>query len=196
MKCKDLIGVPWMLAFALWADGWYLRSDIVFNKINAMPDSVRDRPVKSHEYVFLFAKQARYYYDHAAVREPFTMRPQRRPSGHKRRRPGPDMKEHVWEGTVRDEPRCDGNPAGRNRRSVWTISTQPFKGAHFAVMPEALAESCILAGSACGDVVLDPFCGSGTTGVVAARHGRIFLGIDAKAEYCEMARERIAGRAA
>lgn len=191
LKNKDLIGFPWRVAFALQADGWYLRSDIIWAKPNPMPESVRDRPTKAHEYVFMLTKSKRYYFNQDAVREPHIMKPQRRPNGHKRRRPGPLLKEHTFSGTKRDEPGIDGNPLGRNVRTVWTITPQPFKGAHFAVMPEKLVEPCMLAGSAKGDLVLDPFAGSGTVGVVAKRHGREFVGIELNPEYAKIARNRI-----
>jgi len=159
-KSKDLLGLPWLVAFALRGDGWYLRSDVVWEKPNAMPESVVDRPTMSHEHVFLLAKSHKYYYDADAIREPY-------------------------DGVVA------GNPKGRNKRDVWRISTRPFKGAHFAVFPSSLVEPCVGAGSALGDLVLDPFVGSGTVGVVALGLGRRFLGIDLNPEYVEMARRRI-----
>lgn len=156
LKPKDLIGIPWKVAFALQADGWYLRQDIVWSKPNAMPEPVRDRCTRSHEYVFLLSKSRTYYYDNDAVKE----------------------------------ATADGTGV-RNRRDVWSINTQPFKGAHFAVFPEALVEPCVLAGSAVGDTVLDPFCGSGTTGVVASRFGRDFVGVELNPVYAELASDRI-----
>lgn len=156
LKSKDLIGIPWKVAFALQADGWYLRQDIIWSKPNAMPEPVRDRCTRSHEYVFLLSKSRTYFYDNDAVKEPTT----------------------------------DGT-ALRNRRDVWSINTQAFKGAHFAVFPEALVEPCVLAGSEVGDVVLDPFCGSGTTGVVAKRFGRDFVGVELNPEYADIAENRI-----
>jgi DNA modification methylase len=195
LKPKDLVGIPWRVAFALQADGWYLRSDVIWSKPNPMPESVTDRPTKVHEYVFLLAKSARYYFDQEAVREPHTMRPQRRPSGHKRRRPGLNMPEHTWSGTARDEPGIDGNESGRNIRSVWTVATEPFSDAHFAVYPPALIVPCIKAGCPEGGTVLDPFVGSGTTGVVATRLGRSFVGVELSPKYAAMARNRIDGDA-
>jgi len=156
LKHKDLIGIPWRVAFALQADGWYLRSDIIWHKPNPMPESVTDRPTKSHEYLFLLTKNPRYYYNYEAIKEP----------------------------TINDNQ-------SRNKRDVWTINTKPFKGAHFAVMPEALVEPCILAGSAPGDLVLDPFTGSGTVGVVAKRLGRNFIGTELNPEYAVLAEGRI-----
>jgi len=156
LKPKDLIGIPWRVAFALQEQGWYLRSDIVWHKGNCQPESVRDRPTQAHEYLFLLSRSERYYYDHEAVRE----------------------------------PREDGR-GWRNRRSVWTVDTVPFPGAHFAAFPPALVEPAILAGSAPGDLVLDPFFGTGTVGEVARKHGREFLGIELKREYAEMAASRL-----
>lgn len=192
---KNLIGIPWRVALALQADGWYLRSDIIWHKPNTMPESVTDRPTKSHEYLFLLSKRPSYYYDHESVRE---ARESTGPSGNKRRKPAA-LRGVVYSksatnpndgvaGSVQYKDR-DGK---RNRRSVWTIPTKPFKGAHFAVMPEALVEPCILAGSAEGDTVLDPFAGSGTVGVVALRHGRNSIGFDLNKEYVKMAKARIA----
>jgi len=185
LKEKDLVGIPWMIAFALRADGWYLRSDIIWAKPNPMPESVTDRPTKAHEYLFLLAKSQRYYYDAAAIAEPgLTLRERIRPNG-------------IGNDENKAAPLGFDNSCGadgtRNRRTVWTIPTRPFAEAHFAVMPEALVEPCILAGSAPGDTVLDPFAGSGTVGVVALRYGRRFLGCELNAEYVTMARRRVAG---
>lgn len=156
LKPKDLLGVPWRLAFALQADGWYLRSDLIWHKPNAMPESVKDRPSRSHEYLFLFSKNERYYYDYEAVRE----------------------------------DRDDG--AGkRGRRSVWDVNTEPFRDAHFATFPPALIEPCILAGSSEGDLVLDPFFGSGTVGLVCQKLGRRFAGIELCEDYVEIAHRRL-----
>ena len=162
-KGKDLIGVPWMLAFALRRDGWYLRQDIIWQKLNAMPESVRDRCTKSHEYIFLLSKSGRYYFDAAAIREP---------CGKK------------------------GNDSGsRNKRSVWNIATGQFKAAHYATFPERLVEPCILAGCPEGGIVLDPFVGSGTTGAVAKRLRRNFVGVEINPGYWQMAVDRIAATA-
>lgn len=182
LKPKDLVGIPWMLAFALRADGWYLRQDIIWSKPNPMPESVTDRCTKAHEYVFLLAKSERYYYDAGAVGEK-TGR-----SGGRPRQFGATNQE----GTLRQDI---GNTfvdnGTRNRRSVWTVPTKPYRGAHFAVMPEKLVEPCILAGSRESDTVLDPFVGSGTVGVVALRYGREFIGIDLNPEYADLATKRI-----
>lgn len=182
---KQLLGIPWRVAFALQADGWYLRSEIIWHKPNVMPESVTDRPTKAHETIFLLAKAACYYYDADAVREPLA----KGVAGSDFHRGKTGIN---GAGRVSTKPRVGDNPAGRNRRSVWTIPTQPYRGAHFAVYPEALVEPCVLAGSAPGDLILDPFCGSGTTGVVALRHGRRFLGIDLNPDYLALAGARIA----
>ena len=187
VKPKDLMGIPWRVAFALQADGWYLRSDIIWHKPNPMPESVTDRPTKSHEYLFLLTKSPRYYYDHVAVREPsvtgsWDAMP---PIGGAKHVEG--NKNNTYSGNT---PASDGL---RNKRDVWTISTKPFKGAHFAVMPEALVEPCVLAGSAEGDTIIDPFTGSGTVGVVALKHRRNFVGTELNPEYVEIAEQRLNG---
>ena len=188
LKPKDLIGIPWRVAFALQQDGWYLRSDIIWHKPNPMPESVTDRPTKSHEYLFLLTKSPRYYYDHEAIKEE-ALHPNIKHKSNKK----PEGASVAYIGN----PPTNLGRAGtsdnglRNKRDVWTITTKPFKGAHFAVMPEALVEPCVLAGSAEGDTVLDPFTGSGTVAVVANRHGRNFVGTELNADYAEIARERI-----
>jgi DNA modification methylase len=192
LKPKDLVGIPWRVAFALQADGWYLRSDIIWAKPNPMPESVTDRPTKAHEYLFLLAKSQRYYYDAWAVSEPATHAGKVVNLGEKSLSRGQAAGAGVkasGNGTADSVTVADL----RNRRTVWTVPTQPFSGAHFAVMPEALVEPCVLAGSAPGDTVLDPFAGSGTVGVVALRYGRRFIGCELNAEYCQMARRRVAG---
>jgi DNA modification methylase len=184
---KQLLGIPWKVAFALQADGWYLRSDIIWAKPNPMPESVRDRPTKSHEYLFLLTKSPKYYYDHEVIKEPAVSKDRNfsgEPSGTYSADAGRnDGGIHYGAGYKTGET--------RNKRSVWTINTKPFKGAHFAVMPEALVEPCVLAGSAEGDTVLDPFTGSGTVAVVANRLGRNFVGTELNPEYAEIAKERI-----
>jgi site-specific DNA-methyltransferase (cytosine-N4-specific) len=157
LKPKDLIGVPWKLAFALQADGWYLRTDIIWNKPNCQPESVKDRPTRAHEYVFLFSKSEKYYYDWQAIMEPAA---------------APRQKE-------------------KNRRTVWNINTEPYPGSHFAVYPKALVRLCVVAGSPEHGRVLDPFFGSGTTGVVCNELGRVCVGIELNADYAELARERL-----
>jgi DNA modification methylase len=188
LKTKDLIGIPWRVAFALQADGWYLRQDIIWAKPNPMPESVRDRCTKSHEYVFLLSKSPRYYYDHEAVKEDSVTNignAQIRFGGSKYG-DSDDPRHATKSGNVYDDT------GKRNKRDVWTIATKPFKGVHFAVMPEALVEPCVMAGSAEGDTVLDPFTGSGTVAVVANRHWRNFVGTEINPEYAEIAKERIA----
>lgn len=198
LKEKDLIGIPWLAAFALRADGWYLRSDVVWSKLNPMPESVTDRPTSAHEHLFLLTKQARYYYDADAIREPHSevslARAQRNRTGGKYADSRPAEHGAIKRGNGYG-PDSDSSivcsPGGRNKRNVWEIASSPFPEAHFATYPPLLVEPCILAGSAAGDCVLDPFCGSGTTGVVAAWHGRDFVGVELNPEYAEMARRRI-----
>ncbi len=186
LKPKDLVGIPWRVAFALQDDGWWLRSDIVWSKPNPMPESVTDRPTRAHEYVFLLTKSARYFYDAAAVREQGSGRA----SGSK----APD-KTGAGKGF---EIRAGFHKVGdvewteRNARSVWTITPEPYAGAHFATMPPELARRCILAGSRRGDVVLDPFGGSGTTALVAVGHGRRAILCELNGEYAALQRERLA----
>ena len=188
LKDKDLIGIPWRVAFALQVDGWYLRQDIIWHKPNAMPSSVKDRCTSSHEYIFLLAKSKKYYYDHDAVKEPAVSG---HPSGNGFKRPE-SLSFQNKDGSPRGDDKQWSDVGGmRNRRSVWTVTTKPFKGAHFAVFPPDLIEPCILAGSPEGGVVLDPFMGSGTTGMVAQKHGRNFVGIELNPDYIEMARRRI-----
>ncbi len=190
-KYKDLMGIPWMLAFALRADGWYLRQDIIWHKTNAMPESVRDRCTKSHEYLFLLSKSAHYYFDAAAIREPCGSKENARTF-----RGGAYTGGQSFRNSARVERESRGNAANstgtRNRRSVWDIATSRFKAAHYATFPERLVEPCILAGCPPGGVVLDPFAGSGTAGVVSKRLGRDFVGIELNPEYCAMAENRIA----
>jgi DNA modification methylase len=185
LKPKDLVGIPWRVAFALQADGWWLRQDIIWHKPNPMPESVTDRCTKAHEYLFMLTKSSRYYFDNKAILEPYANGDYW--IGRAERKTGnlnSDRGDKGGRATT-------GNPNGRNRRSVWTVNTKPFKGAHFAVMPEALCEPPILATSREGDLVLDPFTGSGTVAVVALRHGRNFIGTELNADYAEIARERI-----
>jgi DNA modification methylase len=191
LKPKDLIGIPWMLAFALRADGWYLRQDIIWHKPNPMPESVRDRCTKAHEYIFLLSKSERYYFDSHAIAEPAQYFGKDNRSG---------------KGNIRYEgKRTEGDAKAngqqsfvtinetRNKRSVWTVTTKPYKGAHFATFPPDLIEPCILAGSKQGDVVLDPFMGSGTTAQVAVQHGRQYLGCELNPAYEAMQQERLTG---
>lgn len=215
-KYKDMIGIPWMLAFALRADGWFLRQDIIWQKPNCMPESVRDRCTKSHEYVFLLAKSPRYYFDAEAISEPITGASTKRYLQNIEAQHGSDRVPGKTNGNMKAVlPRFGGEKYGtdtreesrtksgktyipslrRNKRDVWTIATGGFKGAHFAVFPEKLVQPCVLAGSRRGGVVIDPFCGSGTTGKVAAEESRDFVGIEINPEYCEMSRQRICAAA-
>jgi len=182
LKPKDMVGIPWRVALALQADGWWLRSDIIWHKPNPMPSSVKDRPTKAHEYMFLLTKSVRYFYDADAIREPSV-------SGH-RSGNGYARPEQLSRGGRGQVDGWEDTPY-RNARTVWTIPTQPYKGAHFATFPEKLVEPCIMAGSAVGDTVLDPFTGSGTTVAVAHHRGRHGIGVDLSAEYLKLAQARI-----
>lgn len=193
LKPKDLIGIPWMLAFALRADGWYLRQDIIWHKPNPMPESVRDRCTKAHEYVFLLSKSERYFYDHVAAMEDAVGGQSGKAASFKRESskreqtiPGQGYGTHRPD---REDVAYNGDK--RNRRSVWSVATRPYKGAHFATFPPALIEPCILAGSKPGDFVLDPFMGSGTTAEVAIRHGRLAMGCELNPEYKKLIDERL-----
>ena len=200
IKHKDLVGIPWMLAFALRADGWYLRQDIIWHKPNPMPESVRDRCTKSHEYIFLLTKSPQYYYDHQAIQEDAKTSPgatwkERKAAGATAGnvivgdgvRNGTQRVVH-GKGVTSNLTRQDGK---RNKRSVWTVTTRPFKGAHFATFPPSLIEPCILAGCPEGGTVLDPFFGAGTTGLVAQRHNRKWIGCELNPEYAAIAQARI-----
>jgi DNA modification methylase len=193
IKAKDLVGIPWRVAFALQADGWWLRQDIIWHKPNPMPESVRDRCTKAHEYVFLLTKSERYYYDADAVSEAVACV---RGPGNKRPLKGveEDGKKHRTRAGLHkaaERWREEGPPESRNRRSVWTITTKPYSGAHFAVMPADLVEPCIKAGCPEGGTVLDPFAGSGTTLAVAAQLGRSAIGCELNPEYIALADQRI-----
>lgn len=203
LKPKDLIGIPWRVAFALQADGWYLRSEIIWHKPNPMPESVTDRPTKAHEQVFLLSKSPRYFYDAAAIAEPNTINPDWNYGSEKYRRDITQDEFKVdgdnrhrksagkgWSGLAPTGP--DGN--GRNKRSVWTVSTRPYTGAHFAVFPPKLIEPCILAGSRECDTVLDPFAGSGTTGEIAVHHGRRVILCELNPAYRPLIDQRLAQR--
>ena len=192
-KPKDLIGIPWLLAFALRADGWYLRQDIIWSKTNCMPESVRDRCTKSHEYIFLLSKSERYYFNAAAISEPVTST---KGNAKTFRGGGAYTGGRSYDNSAMVERESHGNSENRtgcrNKRSVWEVCTNGFRGAHFATFPEKLIEPCILAGCPQGGTVLDPFVGSGTTGVVAKKHGCNFVGCEINPQYAEMATARIA----
>ena len=186
LKSKDLIGIPWMLAFALRADGWYLRQDIIWHKPNPMPESVKDRCTKSHEYIFLLSKNKNYYYDHESIKEkavgerwggnkPINMNNTKDTTGQ-------------FSGLTRPRKMVYDK---RNKRSVWKVTTKPYKGAHFAVFPEELITPCVLAGSEKNDIILDPFMGSGTTAMVAKKLGRYYLGCELHRDYSNLIEERL-----
>lgn len=183
-KGKQLLGIPWRVAFALQADGWYLRQDIIWHKPNPMPESVRDRCTKAHEYIFLLSKSPRYYFNHNTIKEPAVI-------GNAKRNFGPQDKGDVrGDGNHRNSYECDGT---RNRRSVWSVATRPYKGAHFATFPPALIEPCILAGAPTGGTVLDPFSGAGTTGLVCQQTGRDYVGIELNPDYLDLQHQRLDG---
>jgi len=186
-KTKDLIGIPWMLAFALRADGWYLRQDIIWHKPNPMPESVRDRCTKAHEYIFLLSKSDRYYFDSEAMKEPAVGSSGGAPLKARDSAYRPDKAKLTNNGLANGwEP-----SETRNRRSVWTVATKPYKGAHFATFPPGLIEPCILAGCPSGGNVLDPFGGSGTTGGVALKNGRNAILCELNPEYAALMPDRI-----
>ena len=189
LKPKDLIGIPWRMAFALRADGWYLRQDIIWHKPKINPESVKDRCSKAHEYIFLLSKSSKYYYDGESVKEPFADKRMGNPRGGGQystasgRGDRGALSTGLWN--------TDGTATGRNRRTVWTIAPTPYKGAHFATFPPALIEPCIKAGCPVGGVVLDPFGGSGTTGRVASDLGRKSILCELNPEYIELIRKRM-----
>lgn len=187
LKSKDLMGIPWRIAFGLQEDGWYLRQDIIWNKPNAMPESVKDRCTKSHEYIFLLAKSEKYYFDSNAIKEPTTSK-----NSSKRK----DVK---YGSASESDPRMRtkenlhsiGQRQFRQKRSVWSVTTKPLKDAHFAAFPKDLIAPCILAGCPNGGTVLDPFFGAGTVGVVATEQKKNFIGIELNPEYLKIAKNRI-----
>jgi DNA modification methylase len=196
LKSKDLIGIPWMMAFALRADGWYLRQDIIWHKPNPMPESVQDRCTKAHEYIFLMSKSQKYHYDMDAMKEPAEF------GEHHAKYSGTYTRHKVVamqsEGATNGENYQRGmqeamkDPLHRNKRSVWTVTTKPYAGAHFAVFPTELIEPCILAGAPVGGIVLDPFMGSGTTAQVAQNLGRQYIGCELNPAYLDLQNIRTA----
>jgi DNA modification methylase len=183
LKPKDLIGIPWMVAFALRNDGWYLRQDIIWHKPNPMPESVTDRCTKSHEYIFLLSKSKTYYYDAESIKEPV-----KQDWGTRDRTNG---KYHNAGTGLNPHTGLQKSYEKANKRSVWSVTTKPFHGAHFATFPPDLIEPCVIAGSPEGGIVLDPFFGSGTTGLVAMRNNRKYLGCELNSEYISIANERL-----
>lgn len=211
LKRKDIVGIPWRVAFALQADGWLLRTDIIWNKSNPMPENVRDRPTRAHEFIFLLSKQSRYYYDRAAIAEPLApasiRRLERRSYSKIRetpktqsaaeRRAVVNLKGRVMPTDWMPPAPIGSNGAAaadyrKNRRSVWTLPTKPYNGPHFATFPPDLVRLCIRAGCPAGGVVIDPFMGAGTTGLVAAQEGRSAIGIELNQQYLGLAKERVA----
>ena len=206
-KGKQMLGIPWKVAFALQDDGWYLRQDIIWSKPNPMPESVRDRCTKSHEYIFLLTKSKRYYYDHDAIREPHTGEAAKAVTmGYKevgQRGVNSSVRRGLTDGQATQfskkghsgyfgaDGNCLLNPLGKNKRSVWSVPTRSVKGAHFATFPPELIEPCILSGCPVGGVVLDPFAGSGTTAEVSARNGRDSIMIELNPEYAMMVHHRM-----
>jgi DNA modification methylase len=186
LKAKDLVGIPWRFAFAMQARGWYLRSDIIWHKPNPMPESVTDRPTKSHEYIFLMTKSPRYYYDHEAIKEDAIWAEEKRAG---KGRLHYDGKRQGEKGTGQEN--FVSIVDKKNKRSVWSVNVKGYKEAHFATYPTELIEPCILAGSKENDTVLDPFSGSGTTGEVALKHGRNYIGLELNADYAAISEKRI-----
>jgi DNA modification methylase len=220
LKPKDLIGIPWRVAFALQADGWYLRQDIIWHKPNPMPESVKDRCTKAHEYIFLLSKSAKYYFDSEAIQEPLASSSVARLSQDVEQQMGSDRVPGKTNGRMKAvytkpytgsstkdyatsgaqdasetkkrivDKILSGEISGRNKRSVWTVTTKPFKGAHFATFPLDLIEPCILAGCPKDGLVIDPFNGAGTVGVAAMKHSRKYLGIELNPDYCKITLDR------
>jgi DNA modification methylase len=186
LKTKDLVGIPWRVAFALQARGWYLRSEIIWHKPNPMPESVTDRPTKSHEHIFLLTKSAKYFYDHEAIKEPAIWANDLRNGAGRQTYDG---KRAENDGLIQQSFVTVNDT--KNKRDVWTVPVRGYPGAHFAVYPPELIEPCVLAGSRAGDSVLDPFSGSGTTGMVALRNGRNYVGCELNPEYAALSKQRI-----
>ncbi len=187
LKTKDLIGIPWMLAFALRADGWYLRQDIIWHKPNPIPESVQDRCTKSHEYIFLLSKSQKYHFDHIAIKEPLKGEPESRDKNAEGYQADYAKGDRFSQGE-----RVFGADGMANKRSVWSVPVKPYTGAHFAVFPSELIEPCILAGVPVGGIVLDPFMGSGTTAQVAQDLGRKYIGCELNPAYEKLQKKRTA----
>lgn len=185
-KPKDLIGIPWMIAFALRNSGWYLRQDIIWAKGNPMPESVKDRCTKSHEYIFLLTKSRKYYFDNVSIKEPAITKPKARNKNKEGYQADYPNGSRFSAGT-----RVYGSDGMRNKRDVWFVNTKPCKEAHFATFPDTLIKPCVLAGCPENGIILDPFIGSGTTGIVAKRHNRNYIGIEINPEYAAIAERRI-----
>ena len=195
IKCKDLIGIPWMLAFALRDYGWYLRQDIIWHKPNAMPSAVKDRCTSAHEYLFLLSKSRSYYYDHNAIKTDASPNTKKRnmygfKGAFKGQFCGTPNEQRHQEGRKIDEPKFSEDGKA-NRRSVWSVCTQSYKGSHYAVFPTTLVEPCIIAGCRPKGIVLDPFMGSGTTAEVAIMNNRRFLGVELNRDYKPLITERV-----
>jgi len=190
VKIKDLIGIPWMLAFALRADGWYLRQDIIWHKPNPMPESVQDRCTKAHEYIFLMSKSSKYYYDHQSIKEA-SSGGFNKGDGSKLAKQAIVRSGGILSGGTDKSTLGTSAEEDRNKRSVWTVTTKPYEGAHFAVFPQDLIEPCILAGAPVGGIVLDPFMGSGTTAQVAQHLGRKYLGCELNEDYKILQQKRL-----
>ena len=196
-KSKDLMGIPWRLAFALREDGWYLRSDIIWHKENAMPESCRDRPTRSYEHVFLLSKSPRYYYDYEAMAEPMKeVSKKRYVRGRSANNKYLNKDAGISVQKINEARRYgyykgDNIPQFRNKRDIWTINTVSFRGNHYAAFPPKLAEICMIAGCPKGGIILDPFVGSGTVGFVALMQDRKYIGIELNEEYCKLAMKRI-----
>lgn len=197
VKAKDMLGIPWMLAFALRDHGWYLRSDIIWMKANPMPESCKDRPSRCYEHIFLLTKSKSYYYDAAAIAEPVaesTPMRMRRKFGKNKYSAGIPGQTHQHLNDYRPNGYAEEDiPLLRNKRDVWQINSVPYKGAHFAAYPPKLVETCLLAGCPPDGIVLDPFLGSGTTAAVAKQMGRHYIGIELNPDYCTLAEQRIGG---
>jgi len=197
LKPKDLCGIPWRVAFALQDDGWYLRSDIIWNKPNPMPESVTDRPTKAHEYIFLLSKNQKYYYDAEAIKEPqspHTLKAFKNgviPRGPKSVNNPTNIKQGITKQAMTEGKIWQADVGGRNKRTVWTVATKPYSEAHFATFPPDLIKPCVLAGCPVQGVVLDPFMGSGTTAIVAQQNDRRWVGVELSLEYCDLAKKRI-----